>query len=41
MDGFTIGGKVTRARLTTVTVTINSAEVATRDERSAPKPRSR
>ena len=39
VDGFTIGGKVMAGKgLATVTVTVNGAEVATRDERSAPKP---
>jgi len=39
VDGFTIGGKVTAGKgLATVTVTVNGAEVATRDARRAPKP---
>ena len=39
VDGFTIGGKVTAGKgLAAVAVTVNGAEVATRDERSAPKP---
>ena len=39
VDGFTIGGKVTAGKgLATVAVTVNGAEVATRDERRAPKP---
>jgi len=39
VDGFTIGGKVMAGKgLATVTVTVNGAEVATRDERRAPKP---
>jgi uncharacterized caspase-like protein len=39
VDGFTIGGKVTAGKgLATVTVTVNGAEVAARDERKAPKP---
>jgi uncharacterized caspase-like protein len=38
VDGFTIGGKVMAGKgLATVAVTVNGAEVATRDERSAPK----
>jgi uncharacterized caspase-like protein len=39
VDGFTVGGKVMAGKgLATVTVTVNGAEVATRDERRAPKP---
>jgi uncharacterized caspase-like protein len=39
VDGFTIGGKVMAGKgLATVTVTVNGAEIATRGERSAPKP---
>ena len=39
VDAFTIGGKVMAGKgLATVTVTVNGAEVATRDERSAPRP---
>jgi len=39
VDGFTIGGKVMAGKgVATVSVTVNGAEVATRDERSAPKP---
>ena len=38
MDSFTIGGKVTAGKgLTTVAVTVNGAEVATRDGGRAPK----
>jgi len=39
VDRFIIGGKVTAGKgLAAVTVTVNGAEVATRDERKAPKP---
>jgi len=39
VDGFTIGGKVMAGKgLATVVVTVNGVEVATRDERSVPKP---
>jgi uncharacterized caspase-like protein len=39
VDGFTVGGKVTAGKgLATVAVTVNGTEVATVDERRAPKP---
>ena len=39
VDGFTIGGRVTAGKgLATVVVTVNGAEVATVDDRRAPKP---
>src|SRR5438552_2705760 len=39
VDGFTIGGRVTAGKgLATVVVTVNGADVATVDDRRAPKP---